>query len=151
MKRFLVVVDGSVPSALALEQALESARALPGSEIVLLNIPPQALPWQQRRPAPHFRRDVADRVMALALARAKSAGVLARAVVEPGEKADVVARIAQAQGCDHIFLPEDERTPVSRVLLALTGLGAKTVASRIHSLSDLPVTVVAHARRSENV
>lgn len=149
MKRMLVVVDGSVQAHLALDEALEIARALPSSEILLLAIPPPLLPWQARRPALRVRSDIPERVTMLALARARSAGIEARCRVEAGEIAETAAKVAREERCDHIFLPEHGPTPVARALMTLTGLSTSTAASRILSLSTVPVTLVAHERRSE--
>lgn len=149
MKRMLVVVDGSVQANLALDQALEIAQALPSSEVLLLNITPAPSPWQTLRPVPRALREISERVMTLALQRAKSAGVKAEARVEPGETAEVTTRIAHEERCDHIFLPEQESTPVARALLTLAGLSAHTAASRVISLSDVPVTVIARERVRE--
>lgn len=139
-----MVVDGSVQADLALDRALEIACALPGSELLLLTISAPPSPWQVRRPSSRDR-DVSGRVLARALARAKSSGVTnVRTRSESGEKAAVAASIAQQEACDHIFLPEHASTAVSRALGLMTGLGAYAAARRILSLSDVPVTVVAH-------
>lgn len=149
MKRMLVVVDGSVQARLALDQALEIAQALPSSEVLLLNVPPPLSAWQVRRPLSHTGREASERVTAVALARAEAAGVRARSRIEVGETAEVAAKIARDEHCDHIFLPEHGPTPVARALMTLTGLRTNTAASRILSLSRLPVTVIAHERHGE--
>ncbi len=144
MKRMLVVVDGSVQAGLALDRALEIASAFPGSELILLNITAPLMPWQVHRTAGPAAATTSARVTARALARAKAAGVAARARVVAGEKAATAVRIAREERCDHIFLPEREPTPVARALMTITGLCTNTAASRILSLSSVPVTVVAH-------
>lgn len=144
MKRMLVVVDGSVQASLALDRALEIAGVLPNSEIVLLHIAATPTSWQMHRPSPDVPSTISTRVIALSLARAKAAGVNARARVEAGDKAATAARIAREEQCDHIFLPEREPTPVARAFITLTGLCTNTAANRILSLSSVPVTVVAH-------
>lgn len=149
MKRMLVVVDGSVQAHLALGQALEIAQALPSSEIILLNIPTPLSSWQVRRPLPPHRTDVPERLTAAALARAETAGVKARCCVEAGEIAEVATKIARETQCDHIFLPEHGPTPVARALMMLTGLRTHTAASRILSLSHVPVTVVSDETHGE--
>ncbi|HEX2839992.1 universal stress protein [Hyphomicrobium sp.] len=149
MKRMLVVVDGSVQAGLALDRALEIASALSGSELILLNIMAPLTPWQIHRDASAMSAATSARVTALAMARAKVAGVSARARVEAGEKATIAVRIAREEQCDHIFLPERETTPVARALMNLTGLCANTAANRVLSLSSVPVTVVAHEARAD--
>ncbi len=144
MNRMLVVVDGSVQSSLALERAIEIASALPHSELLLLSISDPPLPWQINRPAGHARHHNVARVIALGLARTKAAGVSARSRIESGEKAAVAAKIAREEKCDHIFMPEQGPTPVARAIASLTGLTANTAASRILTLSRVPVTVIAY-------
>lgn len=143
MKRMLVVVDGSVQAAVALDQALEIAHAVPHSELVLLNIPALPAPWQRHRPDRVPKTVVSERVTSLALARARSAGVAAQARIEAGDMAAVTAKVAQEERCDHVFIPEPSTTPVVRALMTVTGLGTSTMASRISSLSRVPVTIVA--------
>lgn len=145
----LVVVDGSVQAHLALDQALEIAQALPSSEVLLLNVPPPLSAWQARRPMSRADNDRSERVTALALARAHAAGIKARSRIEAGEIAEVAARVARDERCNHIFLPERRPTPVGRALMMLTGLSMNTAASRILSLSHVPVTVVGHERRHD--
>lgn len=150
MNRMLVVVDGSVQASVALDKALEIARVLPSSEILLLNIEAPLSRWQARQRTLRTPSDIPARVTALAVARAKSAGVTVRSRVEAGETAEVTARIAREEQCDHIFLPEHGPTPAARALMMLTGLSANTAASRVLALSRLPVTVVAHERPHDN-
>lgn len=150
VKRLLVVVDGSVQANLALDQAIGIARNAPRSEVLLLHVLPPISPWQVHRPASRPPSQVAQRVTALAVARATSAGVPARSRIEAGEIADVAARVAREEACGHIFLPEHGPTPVARALKSLTGLSTRTAASRIRSLSNVPVTlVVVHERHGE--
>ena len=89
------------------------------------------------------------RMMLGSARRAEAAGVRARSRIEAGETAEVAAKIARDEHCDHIFLPEHGPTPVARALMTLTGLRTNTAASRILSLSRLPVTVIAHERHGE--
>lgn len=145
MKRMLVVVDGSVQANLALDQALDIARAAPHSKIVLLNILPLPSPWQRHRPDDLPKRRISERVTALALARVSSAGIAVAARIEAGDVAEVAAKVAREEGCDHIFLPGLRPTPVVGALMSFAGLGTSTTANRISSLSRVPVTVVAHA------
>lgn len=147
MKRMLVVVDGSVQGSLALDRAIEIASGMPNVEIVLLCIRAPLPAWQPRREAAsRASTDISERITARALARAISAGVPSRARMEIGEKAEVAATVAREEHCDHIFLPEPERTSVARAITSLTGLSTATAASRVLSLSTVPVTVFAHDR-----
>lgn len=144
MKRLLVIVDGSVQASLALDEAIEIAQAMQGSEIVVLSIAALPSPWQRHRPDEPKRAKVAERVISFALARAKAAGVAARARRETGDAAEVVAQVARAERCDHIYMPEQHPTPMERALMSMTGLSTTSPARRILSLSRLPVTVFGH-------
>lgn len=148
MKRLLVILDSSVQASLALDEALEIALALPGSEIVLLSINEPSAPWQLRRPQDPARARTSGRVMMLALARANAAGIPTRGRVEAGDAAEVAARVAREERCGHIFLPEQGPTPVARALMLLTGLSTTSSTSRLLSLARLPVTVVSHESHS---
>jgi nucleotide-binding universal stress UspA family protein len=148
MKRLLVIVDGSVQASLALDEALEMAQTLPGSEIVLLSIAELPSPWQRRRLDEPKRTRIAERVIGLAMARAEAVGVSARARRETGDVAEVTAGVARAERCDHIYMPEQDPTPVvARALMTAIGLSAPSPARRIFSLAHVPVTVVANEGR----
>jgi len=142
MHRLLVVVDGTAQASKALEHALEVAGAAPGSEIVLLRIEPAPSPWQAHRPVLNSRQNIADQLLYRAGLRASALGVRYRARIETGEKADVVTKVAEQEGCDHIFVPEAKSNAASRALMALAAACTGTSVGRIISQSDVPVTVV---------
>jgi hypothetical protein len=147
MKRLLVIVDGSVQSSLALGEVLEIAQASPDSEIVLLSISELPSPWQRHRIDEPKRARIAERVIGLALARAEAVGVTARVRREKGDAAEVAAKVARDERCDHIYMPEQDPTPMARALMSVIGLSTPSQARRIHSLARVPVTVVSHEGR----
>lgn len=142
MHRLLVVVDGTAQATVALEHALAVAAAVPGSEIVLLSIEPGPSPWQAHRPSGSPRQDIARQLLNRAGLRAQALGIRSRSRMETGEKADVVTKVAEQEGCDHIFVPEARRSAASRALMALAAACTGTSAGRIITESDVPVTVV---------
>lgn len=149
MKRFLVIIDGSVQSSLALDQALDIARATTMDvELLLLQIEEPGAAWQRLRPRDPSRVAIAERVAEGALYRARAAGVTAEMRKEAGDAAEVATRVAIQDDCDHIFLPDHKPTPMMRAIMVVTGLGAITAASRIQSRARVPVTVVGHESRS---
>lgn len=147
MKKLLVIVDGSVQASLALDEALEMAQEMPGSEIVVLSIATLPSPWQRHRLDELGRARIAERVIGLSLARADAAGVAARARRETGEPAEVVVNVAREERCDHIFMPEDRPTAMARALMTVTGLSLASPAHRIRSMVHLPVTVFGREGR----
>ena len=141
MCSFLVVVDGSVQSSVALDRAIELASALTASEIVLLNIQPELLRWQAVRSDGARLAQISRRVLAHAEHRARAAGIATRSMIEVGDRAETIQRIAKSEGCDHIFVPQGRTSRAARALMTLTGLSASSDASQLISESDVPVTV----------
>jgi nucleotide-binding universal stress UspA family protein len=148
MCSFLVVVDGSVQSSLALDRAIEIASALPASEIVLLNVQPELPRWQSVRPDGARIAQISRRVLHQAEQRARSAGITTRAMIAVGDRAETIQRVAKSEGCDHIFVSQGRIGRATRVLMKLTGLSADSDAGRLISQSDVPVTVFSE--RLEN-
>lgn len=143
MCSFLVVIDGSVQSSLALDRAIQLASALPASEIVLLNVRPELPRWQAVRSDAAHLAQISRRVLDQAEQRARAAGIVTRAIIAVGDRADTVRRIAKSEGCDHIFVPQGRTSRAARALMDLTGLSANSDANRLISHSDVPVTVFA--------
>lgn len=141
MCSFLVVVDGSVQSSLALDRALALASALSGTEIVLLNVQPELPRWQAVRSDGDRLAQISRRVLDQAEHRARAAGIAARALIAVGDRAEEIQRIAKREGCDHIFVPQDRASRAGRALTTLTGLSARSDTGRLISESDVPVTV----------
>lgn len=141
MSSFLVVVDGSVQSSVALDRAIELASALTASEIVLLNIQPELPRWRAVRSDAARLAQISRRVLNQAEQKVRAAGIPARAMIAVGDKADTAWQIAKSEGCDHIFVPQGRTSRAARALMALTGLSANSDASRLISESDVPVTV----------
>lgn len=143
MHRLLVVVDATAQATIALERAMEMAAAVPGSEIVLLCIEPAPLPWQVHRRRRAQREDVSRFLVHRAGLRVAALGIETRVRIETGEKADIVTKVAEQEGCDHIFVAEGPGNAASRTLIALAAACTGTAVGRIISESEVPVTVVA--------
>lgn len=141
MCSFLVVIDGSVQSSLALDRAIELASALSASEIVLLNVQPELPRWQAVRSDAARVAQISRRVLDQAEQRVCAAGIATRAMIAVGDRAETIQRIAKSEGCDHIFVSQGRASRAARALITLTGLSASSDASRLISQSDVPVTV----------
>lgn len=150
MCSFLVVVDGSVQSSVALDRAIELASALTGSEIVLLNIQPELPRWEAMRSDGARLAQISRRVLDQAEHRARAAGIATRSMIAVGGRAETIQRIAKSEGCDHIFVTQDRASRAGRALMNLTGLSASSDASRLISESDVPVTVFPGSLESPN-
>lgn len=143
MSSFLVVVDGSAGAGLALERAIELASALPASEIVLLHVRQELPRWQAIRAQEAHLEEITQRILAQAREKTRAAGIRTRTLAVVGDTADAVSRIAEREACDHIFVPQKGASRAARAIMMLTGLSTDTEASRIISLSGVPVTVFA--------
>lgn len=141
MCSFLVVVDGTVQSCLALDRAMELASALPASEIILLNVQPELPRWQAVRSDAARLAQVSRRVLDQAEQKVRAAGIATRAMVAVGDRTETVRRIAKNEGCDHIFIAQGRTSRAARALMSLTGLSADSDANRLINQSDVPVTV----------
>jgi nucleotide-binding universal stress UspA family protein len=143
MPRILVVVDGTPEAALALERAMDAAAAVPETEILLLGIEPVPSSWQVRRSRPSGHDRQTCEILRRANSSAAARRIPTRSRVETGAKADVVTRVAEQEGCTHIFVPEAGSTRTGRALVALAAACGGRAATRIITQSGVPVTVVA--------
>lgn len=144
MKRLLVVLDSSLDSTFAMDQALEMAKSLADAEIVLLYAEAPRANWQEgRRPkvgtGPAF-------ILKRNESRAHLLGVSCRSRHERGEIAEVVARVAREEGCDLIITTEKGMGPLARAVMMMTGLCAPTPLKQLIEIAPVPVTVVSPQR-----
>ncbi len=140
MTRLLVVVDGTAEAAVALDKAIDVAKAVDG-EIILLGVEREPSAWELHR---HKRlHEVAREMLARASSSAAARGIRASTRVERGDKADVITRIAGQENCDQIFVAEARSTFADRALAALSAACTGRIAERIISDTGVPVTVVA--------
>lgn len=143
MVRLLVVIDETVQSAVALDQAIDLANAIAGSELVLLSVLAEPSAWQRKRSSALDRSDIAHSILKRAESRAAASGMQVKSLVAVGEKADLVAKIADQENCSHIFLAETPSNAASRALITLAGICTGTSAGKIISHAHVPVTVVS--------
>lgn len=140
MPRLLVVVDGTVEAAVALDKAMDVAAAADG-ELILLGVEREPSAWEiYRRNRLHgVARNMLDRASSSAAAR----GIRASTRIEQGDKADVITRIAGQEHCDQIFVAEARSTFADRAIAAISAACTGRVSERVISVAGVPVTVVA--------
>lgn len=142
MCSFLVVIDGTRQSSIALERAIELGSALAASEIVLLYVQPELPRWQAVRPDAKRLACISRRVLDRAEHMARAGGISSRTMIAIGDRAETIQRVARSEGCDHIFVPQGRASRAARALMTLTGLSTDSESSRLLSQSNIPVTVV---------
>ena len=140
MPRLLVVMDGTAEAAVALDRAMEVAEAV-GGELVLLGIEREPSAWESKR-RQHIGVTVRD-ILTRASCSATARGIRNATLIERGDKADVITRIAGRERCDQIFVAEASSTITDRALSAIAAACTGRFAERVISDSGVPVTVVA--------
>ena len=116
--RVLVATDLGPASAAATEAAIELARELNGTLLVVSVLEPgRGTPFGARIDQIRDRRERGVREVA---DRARATGVAAAFLVWQGEPGPSVVAAAEAEGADFIVLGSNERPRVSRLLLGST-------------------------------
>lgn len=141
MCSFLVLIDGTRQSSLALERAIELGSALAASEIVLLYVQPHLPRWKAVRPEAEQLARISRRILDQAEDTARARGIPSRTMIAVGDRADVIQRVARSEGCDHIFVPHGRASRAARAFMNLTGISADTQSSKLLSQSRIPITV----------
>lgn len=144
-KRILVATDGSALAAKGLDHAIELARLL-GASLVVLTVTPPWTPvgvegtvgWTYD-PVDEYdtaSAEAARQILTAATARAEAAGITATSVHLPGKyPADGIVEVAQQQGCDMIVMASHGRRGLGRLVL-----GSQTTSVVTHA--KVPVLVV---------
>ena len=143
--RILVPTDGSKLSALALERALDLARAL-GSRVVVLHVVPEVVPVLASEVAMHVDLDAAqrdlirdgDRTLDAAQTLAAARGVpFDRQIRLPQghHVGDVIAGVAREVAADLIVMGTHGRSGIGRLVLG-------SVAERVAHQAEAPVMLV---------
>lgn len=142
MCKFLVVVDGSAQSRIALDQAIRHAEGHPGAEIILVNIRPSPWPWEAYRTDQRTLEHVSRRIVERAERTVEAASIRARTYMLVGEAPELVATIAREEACDHIFIPHATGGRISTLLFGLFGVGGSRALEGIIRRSSATVTVI---------
>jgi nucleotide-binding universal stress UspA family protein len=136
-KNVLVPVDGSANSLRALQHAAERFRDSPHVCLLVLNVQP-ALP-SGGRVGPALIREhharMSEEALAPARELAKKSGVMFDAYSRVGEPAATIASFARRTRCREIIMG-------TRGLGRVRGLLLGSVATKVISLADVPITLV---------
>ena len=138
MKTIVVATDGSAAADKAVDAACARARAA-GAELVIANVSERFCPVGVTELDPAVFEDYARReseaILAAASARARAAGVSARALRETGEPADTLVALVKREGADEVFVASHGRHGLARLAMG-------SVSSRVVEWAPCTVTVV---------
>ena len=143
IRRILHPSDFSKASAAAFTKAVELAKT-DGAELVLLHVlaPPQPLMAGEGYISPKVYEDLeqsarayASKELASLVAKAKKAGVRAKAVLRDGVAHEQIVRAAHSPRADMIVIGTHGRTGLAKLFLG-------SVAGRVVSVAKCPVMTV---------
>ena len=144
MPRYLIPIDGSDNALRAVDYVITLARDMrEGPDVVLLNVQPP-IPAKvlllEGRPSEIHRleaplREHGAAVLEPPAATLKRAGIPAQRLVEIGEAAPAIARVAGSHHCDQVVIGARGLTAIDSVILG-------SVSTRVIHLSPVPVVIV---------
>jgi len=140
MKKILVPIDGSGPSLNALKAALELARGDSGVALHVISVQPPIASGNVKRfiseeTLAGYYHDEGEKALVDARSIIAQSGVAAQVGVQVGPVAQTIAQYAHDNGCGHIIMG-------TRGLGNVSGLLLGSVATKVLSLVDIPVTLV---------
>jgi len=134
----LLPVDGSASSTRAAQHAATLAAAL-GGRVLLLNVQPEIQDWQMHGIGHQAALDHCTALAKAALAPATQvlaqAGTAFETLVEYGETAEVIARVAADRGCTGVVMGTRGQGELKGLLMGSVGL-------KLIHLLQVPVTFV---------
>jgi len=138
--KLLIPVDGSVPSFLALDQALSLRQAGLQAELLLVNVQEPASFYELvtlHDPAALARLTEAagQDTLAPAVEAAEAAGAPCQAVVVSGDTVPMLLEVLHAHGCDMVVMGAHGKDVVQRTLLG-------SVSQALLARSPVPVLLV---------
>lgn len=139
MTKILVPFDGSKNAEAALRHAIERAADRAGSSILAVNIQP-SLPGTvssvvSAKTLREYHAEEGTKVLAKAIAMLKKAGIDHETFVGVGDPPTEIAALVKKRKCDAVVMG-------TRGLGTLGGMVLGSVATKIVSLVDVPVTLV---------
>lgn len=136
--KMLVATDGSKASDKAVDVALVRAR-LAKAQLVIANVSEVFCPIGVTELDPKVFEDASRQesaaIIAAAVARAKAAGIEAKAVQESGAPADTLVNIAKREEVEEIFIASHGRHGLARAAMG-------SVSARVVEWAPCTVTVV---------
>jgi nucleotide-binding universal stress UspA family protein len=139
MHKVLVPIDGSTHSDAALRYAIDLLRDKADGSVLIVNIQP-SLPGTvssvvSAKTLKAYHVEEGGKILAKAIAALKKAGIAHDSHVAIGEPAPEIAALVKAKNCDAVVMG-------SRGLGAFGGMVMGSVATKVVSLVDVPVTLV---------
>jgi nucleotide-binding universal stress UspA family protein len=141
MRNLMVPIDGSETSIRALEHAIALAKERNGLELNLLNVHPDPIVYDEIQvyvPMDRLieeQRKRSEALLAPAAEKAKAAGVAYTTEIESGDAATIIARRADALGCEGIVMGTRGMGAIANLLLG-------SVAAKVVHLANVPITLV---------
>ncbi len=145
--KLLIPVDGSVPSYLALDQALALCQAGLRAELVLVNVQEPASFYElvtlhDTEALARLAEAAGQDTLAPALEAAEAAGVPCQAVVASGDPVPMLLEVLEAQGCALVVMGAHGKDLVQRSLLG-------SVSQALLARSPVPVLLVQPVEPTE--
>jgi nucleotide-binding universal stress UspA family protein len=136
-KNVLIPIDGSPNALRALKYATERVRDSRHTTLLLLNVQPGMPPSRHVKPAmiKEHHAHMSEEALAPARALARKSGVMFDCYFRVGDPATVIAGFAQKTQCREIIMG-------TRGLGRVRGLLLGSVATKVISLTDVPITLV---------
>lgn len=140
MSKFLIPVDGSEASVRAVEAAVKASVLVNGAELLVINVQSPIVSGNVKRffsaeVLQEYYQDEGRTALAPVKEFLDKAGVNYKAEVVVGSVADTIASYARTNECTSIFMG-------TRGLGLVTGLVLGSIATKVISLSDIPVTLI---------
>lgn len=140
MSKFLIPVDGSEASIRAVEAAVKAAALINGAELLVINVQPPIVSGNVKRffsaeVLQEYYQDEGRTALAPVKEHLEKAGVNYAAEVVVGPVADTIASYARTKDCSNIFMG-------TRGLGRITGLVLGSIATKVISLTEIPVTLI---------
>ncbi|MFT0548237.1 universal stress protein [Allopusillimonas ginsengisoli] len=140
MSKFLIPVDGSEASLRAVEAAVKASALINGAELLVINVQSPIVSGNVKRffsaeVLQEYYQDEGRTALAPVKEFLDKAGVRYTDEVVVGPVADTIASYARTQECTSIFMG-------TRGLGLVTGLVLGSIATKVISLSDIPVTLI---------
>jgi nucleotide-binding universal stress UspA family protein len=140
MRTILIPVDGSESSARAVKAAIKATNEFGGATLHLLTVHPPIVSGNVKRffspeAIQDYYQDEGRNALLPAKALLDEAGLPYTDEVAVGHVAPTIAEYAKKKGCDSIIMG-------TRGLGSVTGFVLGSVATKVLSLVDIPVTLI---------
>lgn len=139
MTKLLLPVDGSQNANRAVSQAIEMSKAMPGTQLVVLNVQEQLergfVHGLNSEAACAHLRQLGEEATAEARRLLDEAGLVYQFLIVFGRPAEVITRVANEQMCSGIIMGTRGLGDLQSVFLGSTSY-------KVVHLADIPITLV---------